>query len=442
MNKIFMSRSAFFSVIITLIVPLGAMKREFEEGEKKLSKKLKFLPTQSNPLTEECLENLNEQLVDAVRKRKIAQVILLLKEGASPNGTLERKRILLRILFEKVDPDTIGEELPSPIALATSNNDVAMVKLLLQAGADVNELNIFYPTPLWYLRLNEVDPDEEIAIARLLLKYGADINKPNSNGHRFLHVALNHYTDIPLKYNLINLFLSYGANVRLPGYEGNRDAVDVLVQHIAERNIIQPFDESIFRLLLRYGGQLPSANKNFVSILMSRAFSIVLAGKIPAYDTLSTAHFIPAILEHDAAMVKKLLQENKAVVKDADGYSALVYAANQESPEILELLLAQPVYAKDFEGIEQALTIIKNRLKGIMPNSSEYNWLQTRYRLLYNALTDPIVKRASEEVAINLPALPPEIWHHILGYVPTASLPVLLSLSQYFRTGESPLRRP
>ncbi len=73
------------------------------------------------------------------------------------------------------------------ISDAILKNDLTRIKRLIQAGADVNELDAYGFTPL--IEAAIVNRPESVEIAKLLLSHGADIQGVSITGHTALHWA-------------------------------------------------------------------------------------------------------------------------------------------------------------------------------------------------------------------------------------------------------------
>lgn len=148
--------------------------------------------------------NVNEQfpelggftaLILAAMRGRVEVVKLLLKAGADPNafgavahvGTWTPLLMAVRSKNKNrlVVIDTLiagGAQLnpspsnnDSPLDAAVVNNDIAMIRALLKRGSDVNWQDEFGNTPLVSAVTNG---NRTVAVVRLLLEAGADPNKP------------------------------------------------------------------------------------------------------------------------------------------------------------------------------------------------------------------------------------------------------------------------
>jgi hypothetical protein len=103
-------------------------------------------------------------LSDAVLARDVARARALIEGGADIHA-LDRR------------PNVAGGNGRRPLNFAALNNDVAMIELLLDLGADINQANLSGYTPLHHA----VEAQSAEAIA-LLVSRGADITLKNKRG--------------------------------------------------------------------------------------------------------------------------------------------------------------------------------------------------------------------------------------------------------------------
>ena len=148
-------------------------------------------------------------------------------------------------------PEMLKELLPGGTGM-----DLAAVRKLLEAGADVEVVNPTFGTPLLYacsqctMGNGHFKPQYE-ALVRLLLSFGADANRPVWKGHA---------RDTPLckasgagHVEVVRLLLDHGASVDLAGANGTPLCVACdVVQTRARHEYLLP----VIRLLLERGASL------------------------------------------------------------------------------------------------------------------------------------------------------------------------------------------
>lgn len=110
---------------------------------------------------------------------------------------------------------------PLMLALKYARYDVAQV--LLEAGAPVNARDARGTTALYQLAENQL-PGNEVAMINALIAHGADINLPAFNGVTPLMIAV-HYD----KWNVIQCLLAHGANRTLKDNAG-KTALGIAIQ--------------------------------------------------------------------------------------------------------------------------------------------------------------------------------------------------------------------
>jgi ankyrin repeat protein len=112
----------------------------------------------------------------------------LLSHGADPNARL--KAPLLARQHNSGDPN-LGEG-ASPVMRAARSGDLALMRLLLDAGADVTLSTRAGMTPLLFATAPARRKTDKTAIEAisLCLDNGADINGVDANGQTALHLAV------------------------------------------------------------------------------------------------------------------------------------------------------------------------------------------------------------------------------------------------------------
>ena len=102
-------------------------------------------------------------LIEAARKGHIEIVKILLDAGAD------------------IDREDAYKWMNTPLLWAVSYNHYEIVKFLLDAGAKVDKADRYGLTPLWWVESKDV--------AKILLEHGADPNKADDDGRTPLHGA-------------------------------------------------------------------------------------------------------------------------------------------------------------------------------------------------------------------------------------------------------------
>lgn len=139
---------------------------------------------------------------------------------AVDSGLLEVVKTLLEL---GANTEIHGEVGDRPIHYATSSSKVSvdMIKILLEAGCDVNAKNSDQMTPLFLACLPPITDDAQCLIIEMLLKAGADPNAEDLLGWTPLHnaaLALQKNQNDQNQFCAIEILLRFGASkdVKIP----------------------------------------------------------------------------------------------------------------------------------------------------------------------------------------------------------------------------------
>lgn len=177
-------------------------------------------------------QKLNDKLYDAAMKGKVEQVKKLLEKGANPNSHS-------------------GRRYETPLMAAMQSLDkkqrIELMKILINAGADVNARNRSYSTALHYnFYKDSVDK------LKLLIQSGADVNARNMYGRTPLFGA---------REEQVKLYISAGADVNARDYEG--------LSALFHASVNQHMGPSV-ELLQVHGAKLTPYEKRLLPIMQKR----------------------------------------------------------------------------------------------------------------------------------------------------------------------------
>jgi len=340
-----------------------------------------YLESRTIPTTKQMIERVqqakkNRALFEAARKADIEQVKLLLVEGADVDAKWGN-------VYNKNEEDPVvlyrkGRITSTPLWHAVDSGKIEVVKLLVEAGADVNAGS-------WPPLCQAVD-EESTAIAEYLIDHGANVNAPKDWGP--LQEAATYSIE------KVKFLLARGANVNGGSQptihagirSGHRDIVELLIQHGADINAkdkwgrgYTPLQRAAIRgrpelveLLLEAGADISVKNdrgqtalhvsldirnsdypqyrqsKDAVELLLAKGADVNLKDK----DGRTPLHL--AVESADVDIVKLLLDKGVEVnaKDDESGFTALHYAARFGNKNVAELLIARgaDINAKDKQG--------------------------------------------------------------------------------------------
>ncbi|KAF7557397.1 hypothetical protein G7Z17_g636 [Cylindrodendrum hubeiense] len=158
-------------------------------------------------------------LQTAIVAGNVAIVQLLLERGADANGTgagpFKNVRPLNLIFSSRFRPSQLMGRLPEMLinadkrfhfSQAASLDHITLVKLLIEAGANVNECSGDLACPLWQaVNFNNIE------LVRLLIEAGADVNNIMMGQSCALQEATEQQNP-----RMVNLLLKAGADVNIP----------------------------------------------------------------------------------------------------------------------------------------------------------------------------------------------------------------------------------
>ncbi len=129
--------------------------------------------------------------------------------------------ITARILLERgARVDEPGASENTPLHEAALNGDAALIRELINRGADVNALNDINSTPLLLDTMyDDVSEDDCYAVAEILLDHGADPTIANDEGNTPLHGAV-----MRNRLRIVELLLEHGARLNAVNNDGETPA--------------------------------------------------------------------------------------------------------------------------------------------------------------------------------------------------------------------------
>jgi len=234
------------------------------------------------------------------------------------------KTILLTLLFTLFSVVCFAGDLEDKLLLAVQTNNFSDVKKYIKKGADVNSRNFL---------VFATNPENDLEIIKILIEAKADVNKPDEQGRTPLISAARNNNIEAFK-----LILTANANVNSQDNAGNT----ALIEAIDTNNI------EMVKLLISSNADLNIINKNGVFALLAATNSnkieiveLLLNAKANpnTVSDLGTA-LIMASSKNNIEIVKLLLAAKADVtLKDRYGQTALFRTSSRgNNDEIAKLL--------------------------------------------------------------------------------------------------------
>ena len=272
----------------------------------------------------------------------------------------------IRVNIRINDADENGD---TALMYAVQNNNIELVRLLLENGADVNIENEQAETALHYAAEQQVN----LQILELLLNRGADPNSKDFIGNTPLHISIQNH-NLPL----CQLLLQNGADPAVQNGEGYGSIFVSLLESQpqilrellgagANPNVISENDQltpllylisylpntnitlQLCEILLQNGAD-PNLTKNSYPIILAstRGYCEIVDlllrnnADINVQDSRGNTCLHLSTRRNFPECVEVILKHNKQIIKkDIDGNTALHLAASLIHIEILEILLRE-----------------------------------------------------------------------------------------------------
>ena len=366
-----------------------------------------------------------------------------LKSALISAVTAEKSKIVEQLLDRGVPPDTGPEK--NALCIATSQNDLESLKLLLGFGGDPNLKGVDGLPPLrWACQYNfptaarlllefGADPnistpdwsvlpwaldDNKEEIVRDLLLYGADPNLVMTNGV----ISLRYACDRDVKPSLVQDLLNYGADPNLKDaagetslslacYRNKPEIVEILLAHGADPNLAG--NDLPIECALRY----PDCMKLLISAGADFKLFKGLMELAVYYNAIDTVrlmldanmdpnekkddYYTPlttAIRDNHPEIVSLLLSRGANPHQKGEGFPL---AGAVRRPEILKMLLAAGADVKSYQGLIE-LAVWGNNLESVKILLEAGVPIDEKHQNCYTPLTTAVRDNRPEMLAFLL----------------------------------------
>jgi len=228
---------------------------------------------------------------------------------------------------------SIGEEI-TPLIAAVKHGDIAMIKFLLEHGADPNlpwkyeDNDPIAPISLAANFMN-LSGTQVADIVKVLLDHGAHVNAidPKSHWTPLMHIALRNRPEA------VEVLLHAGADINAKDAEGETALMKVTSDGLV--NIVE--------LLLKHGANTSLTNKLDETALDMAIYQKQkeIAGMLMAdKKSIGSKTINAAMYQKDTPLLKKLIEAGADVnQQDENGQTLLMEAADQGDLDMVKMLL-------------------------------------------------------------------------------------------------------
>jgi ankyrin repeat protein len=190
---------------------------------------------------------VNQSLIQAIQDGNIDLAVVLIDEGGANvnHGDYELSLLTLET----------GNTAIHYAAMSRYREDINLVKMLLERGANPNIRNWFWQSPLHTAILENFKPPRSLDRLKCLLDNGAYVEVRDRFGHKPIHDACNHLYPDP---KLVKLLIDHGADVNTT----TRDKESALHFSCDFRIHRENPNVEVVELLLKHGANVNAIDKN------------------------------------------------------------------------------------------------------------------------------------------------------------------------------------